>query len=177
MRGEGSPPRARRSCPEKESGGRPAGPRERGGAGLPRAPCRRGSPLPLQRHSPHSRSGPLSARGFSRRHRVPLSGPNQCRAAWVPRPSPPARLPGPRPAPDIGQGVPPADTARFRERPVPPAEPRAVAAQVCAPAVEDSGGGVGVGWSPRPEGGEKRRAHLTMGPERPSRAAQAAGFM
>lgn len=87
-RGLGSLRRAGRTCPGKESGGCPAGPRERRGDGLPRAPGGRGSPRPLQRRSPHPLPGPLSALGFSRQHRAPLTGPRQHRAARVPRQTP-----------------------------------------------------------------------------------------
>ena len=109
-------------------------------------PGREGICVPAAASVAPSLAGPLGARASptdtaSRsRGRVstgPLRSPRQ----------PPAPLPRPGRAPDIGQGVLPADAVPAGERPVPAAEPRVAAAQVCAPAVEDCGGRVG--WSPR----------------------------
>lgn len=171
----GGPPRP---CPRKESRGRPWVSERKGTQSLDGPGTRVGGDLrtrcsaapPSSAGSPGRPGGSPPSPGLLQPTPcAQLSAPRLRLAARVPHQPPTARLPGPRPAPAIGQGAPPADADPACVVPVAPAEPRAAAAQIRAPAVEDrgSGSGSGVGEGRPGARGRGRPAHLTVGAQRP----------
>lgn len=175
VRGQGSMRSTRRPWPGKENGGGPAGTQERGELGF-RGPGRERTSAAAAASLAPSSAGPSQLPGLLSLARRPTLG-----AASVPGrsgpPPVPAPLPGPRLVPDICQGVPLANAVPARASSGWLAEFLRAAARVFDPAVEDSGGIVGVSQSPRSGGGRGRQTHLTVGHQLPGRAARAAGFM